>query len=110
MILVLTSWPSPEIDHKLVDGSDKVAHFGVYFILGVLTWRALAVPRGMKALLAALAAMYVFGLVDEVHQAFVPGRDASVFDWMADLLGATAGLVLAPRLLSLARRRQDLLT
>jgi len=37
----------------------------------------------------------LFGLSDEWHQSFVPGRDASVSDWLADLAGAALGLALA---------------
>ncbi|RKY01797.1 antibiotic resistance protein VanZ, partial [Candidatus Poribacteria bacterium] len=37
----------------------------------------------------------VFGATDELHQYFVPGREASPFDWMADVGGgiiAAAGV------------------
>ena len=36
-----------------------------------------------------LAALY--GLSDEIHQAFVPGRMADPWDWMADGFGAAIG-------------------
>jgi VanZ family protein len=39
---------------------------------------------------AALAAV-LYGLSDEVHQSFIPGRDASVGDVVADALGALLG-------------------
>ena len=109
MILVLTSWPSPRIGVD-VSGADKVVHFGIYGILGVLVTRALAPPRTRVDLLAALAGMTVFAMLDELHQYWIPGRDASVADWAADLLGATVGLVLAHHLLSSARERLDPLT
>ena len=109
MILVLTSWPSPRIGVE-VSGGDKVVHFVMYGILGFLVTRALALPRARADLFAALAWMTVFAMLDEVHQHWIPGRDASVADWAADLLGATAGLVLANHLLSLARERPDLLS
>ena len=35
----------------------------------------------------------IYGAVDELHQSYVPGRDASVFDWIADTLGACAAAV-----------------
>lgn len=109
MILVLTSWPSPRIGVD-VSGADKVVHFGIYGILGVLVTRALAPPRTRVDLLAALAGMTVFAMLDELHQHWIPGRDASVADWAADLLGATVGLVVAHHLLSSARERLDPLT
>ena len=42
--------------------------------------------------------------VDEVHQSFVPGRDASVYDWLADTLGAGFG-VLVFALFSIRQQR-----
>jgi len=32
-----------------------------------------------------------YGVSDEWHQSFVPLRDASIRDWMTDLLGGAAG-------------------
>lgn len=34
----------------------------------------------------------LFGIADELHQAFVPGRDPSVLDWLVDAAGAVAGV------------------
>ena len=110
VILVMTSWPGSGVDHKLVDGTDKVAHFSVYFVLGLLTWRALLPPRAPKVVLIALGCIYVFGMLDEIHQAWVPFRDSSVFDWLADVLGSSVGFFLAKYILPLVRKRQDLAT
>lgn len=33
----------------------------------------------------------LYGILDEVHQSFVPGRDASVYDVYADVTGALLG-------------------
>ena len=106
VILLFTSWPSPNVDLH-VAGADKVVHFSLYAILGALVARALLTPRTRIGLLAALAWMTVFGMLDEVHQYWIPGRETSVADWGADILGATVGLLAAHLLLSLALRRQD---
>lgn len=90
-----------------VSGSDKIVHVAMYGILGFLVARALARPRTRVDQLAALAWMTVFALLDEVHQHWIPGREASAADWAADLLGAAVGLVLANHLLSSARERPD---
>ncbi len=36
-----------------------------------------------------------FGVTDEVHQSFVPGRNADLMDLVADALGASLGAVVA---------------
>lgn len=105
VILALTSWPSPSIGPE-VAGADKVAHFGLYAVLGWLTARAL-LERTAARLGAAVAGLGAFAAADELHQLLIPGRSASVLDWLADLAGLALGLLLAAHLLSLAPVRQD---
>lgn len=73
---------------------DKAAHFGEYAVLGFLICRAIWLIRPMpvwKAGLWAVALSTSFGVTDELHQYFVPNRDASVGDLVADFLGSCAG-------------------
>lgn len=91
---------------------DKVAHFSEYAGLGFLLARALSgtVHRGWPwyafvLLAAALGAFY--GLTDELHQRFTPGRDPSLWDATADALGALTGAgVWSMWLRRLARLRE----
>ena len=106
VILVATSWPSSSLGNQ-VTGADKVAHLGLYGVLGFLVARALLLPRRRVVMVAALAWITVFAMLDEVHQHWIPGRDASIADWAADVLGATLGLLAATYLFSLAPRRPD---
>ena len=85
---------------------DKGAHFTEYALLGLLcaracrlTWRRRPWPR-MLALGAFLATAW--GLSDELHQVFVPGRSADARDLLADALGAVTGALLYE---ALRRRR-----
>lgn len=41
------------------------------------------------------------GIIDEIHQMFVPGRAASVYDWFADCIGAVLGVILRRGILKL---------
>jgi hypothetical protein len=76
-------------------GFDKVLHVIEYGILGFLLARSLANYKSrissapLIMWVVALTALY--GLSDEVHQFFVPGRNASVWDVVADSLGAVLG-------------------
>lgn len=73
--------------------SDKTAHGSEYAVLGLLLARGLAGPRWLSITLpcvvgaVVLAALY--GVFDEWHQLFVPGRDFDVRDMMADAAGAS---------------------
>ena len=75
-----------------VPGLDKLAHLGVYLVLGLLLARAL--PHGPWI---AVALGWAYGASDEVHQMFVPGRSPDVADWVADAVGVTLGVFLFQR-------------
>ncbi|HYD83482.1 MAG TPA: VanZ family protein, partial [Opitutus sp.] len=42
----------------------------------------------------AILIVSVFGVTDELHQHFTPGRSMDVWDWVADTLGAIVATVL----------------
>jgi len=70
----------------------KCAHFANYFVFGLLLFRALRMPeKGWAwrwAFLAVLiAALYASS--DEIHQIFVPSREASIWDALLDTGSAT---------------------
>jgi VanZ family protein len=69
----------------------KLAHLTEYAILGALLFRA--VQREPLAVLLGSA----YAVTDEVHQAFVTGRDGSPVDWLVDTLGVAAGTLLLAR-------------
>ncbi|MEO5617127.1 MAG: VanZ family protein [Candidatus Eisenbacteria bacterium] len=73
------------------DNADKLLHMLEYGVLGFLLSRALrATARIRRALWVALIVVAVgslIGMSDEIFQSFVPGRDSSVEDWLADFTG-----------------------
>jgi VanZ family protein len=85
--------------------SDHLGHFAGYGLLGALLLRAFAAARwagvrtsaGWKAVLFASA----YGVTDEFHQRFVPGRTPAVDDWVADTLGAAVAVGLLVLLVSM---------
>lgn len=64
---------------------DKLAHFSIFGLLATLVARNGFVPG--RAWLP-IVAVSVFGLTDELHQSFTPGRSMEFDDWVADTLGA----------------------
>jgi VanZ family protein len=75
---------------------DKVAHFGLYAMLGWLLGRAwqrtLRPARG-----ALIAAALLIGAADEARQVFNPNRTGDIADFAADAAGVFAGIILAAR-------------
>jgi VanZ family protein len=77
---------------------DWLTHGSAYLLLSVLICRALAGgfrrPLGAAAAVLAVMIAGAYGVSDEWHQSFVPGRDASAADVAKDLAGASLGAAL----------------
>ncbi|MFN2337569.1 MAG: VanZ family protein [Gammaproteobacteria bacterium] len=82
------SLPTP----SLFEHQDKLFHGGAYGLLGLLLAVALHHPArlGRTLLLVWLLGTF-YGLSDEFHQSFIPGRDADSLDLLADSAGALLG-------------------
>ena len=76
--------------------SDKPAHAVGYLGFGAVIARALAgglPPRiTLGQALIGLAIASGYGVTDELHQLFVPGRSADIADWFSDTVGSAIGL------------------
>jgi VanZ family protein len=69
-------------------------HIAAYTGLGALTTRAAAKGLHQVSFTAALVAILIsslYGVTDEYHQLFVPGRTFDVLDMAADALGSVVG-------------------
>ncbi|MEN8211433.1 MAG: VanZ family protein [Thermodesulfobacteriota bacterium] len=83
------------ISEPLFAYDDKIFHFGIYAILAILAARNLTVekplwsPAKIKTITILFACLY--GVSDEIHQAFVTDRHASLWDLFADCAGSIAG-------------------
>jgi len=92
------SHPEEQLPSFLLKGiSDKVLHAVEYAMLALLCYRAFRWAAGpvvaRQAVVLAIVTASVFGLTDEVHQLFVPFRESSWQDWLADTVGATLAAV-----------------
>jgi VanZ family protein len=80
---------------------DWMVHVVEYAVLGFLLARALKRTRrglGVARLYAAALAIGVFyAVTDEFHQSFVPTRDPSAHDVLADAMGIALGVWLWTR-------------
>ena len=73
---------------------DKILHLIAYGLLGFLAMGAVRARgdthrNGQVWLIALLVGLY--GISDEFHQSFVPGRDPSMYDIVADVAGGILG-------------------
>jgi VanZ family protein len=79
----------------LEEVSDKVLHAMEYAGLGGLCYRAfrwgMSGQVASRAVLFAIVTASLYGMSDEAHQLFVPFRESSWLDWLADMVGAVIG-------------------
>ena len=77
---------------------DKVLHFVAYALLGALFLRAFKTTRiknNVKLMLIlSVLLSSLYGMSDEIHQYFVPYRDADLMDVLADMLGGLMGVYI----------------
>ncbi len=103
------SHPDEELPSLLLLAGDKLLHGFEYAVLGALCYRAFRwgtndrwAPR---AVWCAVLAASLYGITDEVHQAFVPFRESSWLDWLADTAGAVLGATITHRFWTAQQRR-----
>ena len=89
--------------------SDKLLHVVEYFVLGLLAARALFsldVKSSHKFLfMVAFVFSTLYGLSDEFHQSFVPGRNAAIGDFVADAAGALIGAAVYWKIYPVSKTR-----
>ena len=94
VITVLSSQSSIEVI-PVFFGVDKIMHFCAFgalaFAFGLWFSRESWLKLPLRNFLICAAAASAFGIFDELHQYFVPGRSSDFWDWVFDVLGAAAG-------------------
>lgn len=92
LIWTLSSLPAEDIPSVKIWGIDKIAHLGIYLVWGIWTVLFLHKSKASKAVVwSVFALMLIIAALDEYHQHFIPGRQVSVYDLLANI----AGLVIA---------------
>jgi VanZ family protein len=100
----LLRWLFPEMSEEAIGHVvlivRKCAHLTVYGVLALLYWRAFRKPvkkdtRPWSWTEAhhALIGVVIYAITDELHQAFVPSRQASVMDVFIDTVGGATALL-----------------
>jgi hypothetical protein len=89
---------------------EVVGHLVLYGVLGALllitlwSW-VVASSHKIKWALVAICLGILYGVLDEYHQSFVPGRTATAIDVFVDVLGVTIGVMGSSWLRYLGNKR-----
>ncbi|HRY60779.1 MAG TPA: VanZ family protein [Candidatus Fermentibacter sp.] len=105
-VWILSSDPAPDYIPPLFPYQDKLMHFVEFAALGF----AISLNRDLfrRSDGAALASGVLWAGLDEIHQSFVPGRDCSTGDFLADCAGLAAGFAAGALGSARAGRRRRL--
>ncbi len=80
--------PSPGFEFPFA----VLAHFILYFVLAGLLYSAFLESKPGMSRLKLMGAVFcicvIYGVIDEIHQSFVPGRTPSAYDVFIDGVGA----------------------
>lgn len=104
-IFFLSHQPSIDVIPPLFPLQDKVLHAIEYFLLGITLLLNRDMWKWRRPYLAILAAGTLWGVTDEIHQYFVPGRDCSLGDLAADITGMALSIAAWSAILRNARIR-----
>lgn len=93
LIFILSAQPDETLMDLGLSGdllavAGHLVMFGGLMLLIVLALQTGNQVPAARARRIAFIMVAIYGLLDEYHQSFVPGRNATVFDWIIDLSGA----------------------
>lgn len=90
-IFALSSIPDELKPPDAFSCADKVQHFTAYGALALALYGAIRRTATSRSIIfwgaTSLFIAAFYGVTDEFHQHFVPGRSRSFLDWLADLTG-----------------------
>ena len=108
LIFYLSSQPGTD-KPMLFFGQDKLFHFIAFGTLGFLAMGAAketAQGYSPRQVWLTITLVAVYGILDEFHQHFVPGRVADFYDVIADMVGGMFGAWVMYYLLKKLTRKQ----
>lgn len=92
IIFIFSAQPGDTLHLPPLPGIDKVAHVVVYGALAATTIFAFNAryqeEKSPWVMVATVLLCFCYGISDEFHQSFVPGRSPSGLDVLADVCGA----------------------
>ena len=91
-IFYLSHQPSLKVIPPLFPHQDKFLHAGEYFLLLISLMVNRDLCRGFHPIPSLLTFGIIYAVSDEIHQSYIPGRDCSAGDLLADIAGLGIGL------------------
>lgn len=93
-----------QLTNKLNYPIRKLAHYSVYFILGIFIYKLILLTKYKHKEAIALLLCFIYASLDEFHQLYVSGRTGQIKDVLIDTLGALTAITII-YLLNKTRKR-----
>jgi VanZ family protein len=95
--------------------SDKLKHFGAYSVLAFLLYFALSLQKKYDALsnyalFFTILITAFYGLFDEIHQIYIPGRYFDWWDLLADVVGGIIGILIAKYIVFFYQKKNSVIS
>lgn len=99
LIFYISSQRLPELPAPLqIDHIDLIAHFLEYALFAYLAYRVFRKINNKlwqtHLVFITLVISILYGFSDELHQYYVPGRQMSIFDFLANSIGVITSVSL----------------
>lgn len=89
----ITKEKESEIIEKYTYPIRKLAHYTLYFVLGILAFLVVKdYSINKKLIIYSLLICFLYACSDEFHQLFIIGRSARALDVMIDTFGSLCGI------------------
>ena len=72
----------------------KIAHFTIFFILGIFMYLFINTFDSNKKILISIILCFICSIADETHQIFSLGRTPLILDVLIDTLGSFIGIMM----------------
>jgi len=86
-LAIFTGTHLPSLPRAVPTPNDKMMHFTAYFILALLLCYTTNSARSFPRFAAIGATAMIYGVIDELSQAFIPSRTPDLLDYAADVAG-----------------------
>ena len=91
VIFWVSTWPGTGVSHFEIPLLPILYHAGIFFLFTCFLFLATGISKKFVPLILLVSLFYA--VLDELHQYFVPGRAAVVFDVGCDFIGAVVAIV-----------------
>ncbi len=95
----IKNMPEPEKEN-VVDRIEsiirKIAHYSIYTLVGILLMSLMSTYKikELDRIAVSLIIGVIYASIDEIHQAFVPGRGPLITDVILDSMGVLTGIFI----------------